>query len=95
MITNQLEDLLMESHAVRRSGVPVWRASVPASRGAIDNQAMQTPITCDDVNQFIFGIAPDPTAYHETENVYAFGDPQTTCRGVAIPSRVSRYNRGL
>lgn len=45
---------------------------------------MQTPITCDDVVQFIFRIAPDPTAYHETENVYAFGDPRTICRGVAV-----------
>ena len=45
---------------------------------------MNKPITCDEVNQFIFRIAPDPNPPQETENVYAFGDPQTICRGVAV-----------
>jgi hypothetical protein len=33
---------------------------------------MYSTITCDDVNRFIFSIAPDPKAYHDTENVYAW-----------------------
>lgn len=45
---------------------------------------MKTIITCDDVNKFIFSIAPDPKPYHETEQVYAWGDPKTPCRGVAV-----------
>jgi putative NIF3 family GTP cyclohydrolase 1 type 2 len=45
---------------------------------------MYSTITCDDVNRFIFSIAPDPKAYHDTENVYAWGDPQTPCTGVAV-----------
>lgn len=45
---------------------------------------MTPPITCDDVNQFIFSIAPDPKPYHDSEQVYAWGDPKTPCTGVAV-----------
>lgn len=45
---------------------------------------MPKPITCDDVNRFIFSIAPDPIPAHESENVYALGDPQTPCTGVCV-----------
>jgi len=45
---------------------------------------MKSAITCDDVNRFIFSIAPDPKPYHDSENVYAWGDPRTPCTGVAV-----------
>lgn len=41
-------------------------------------------ITCDDINRFIFEIAPDPKPYDDTENVYVWGDPQTPCTGVLV-----------
>ena len=45
---------------------------------------MASPITCDDVNRFIFSIAPDPKPFHESEQVYAWGDPKAPCTGVAV-----------
>lgn len=45
---------------------------------------MAIDLTCDDVNQFIFSIAPDPKPYHDTEQVYAWGDPKRPCTGVAV-----------
>ncbi len=45
---------------------------------------MTNPITCDDVNRYIFSIAPDPKPAAESENVYACGDPNTVCTGVAV-----------
>lgn len=45
---------------------------------------MTAPVTCDAVNRFIFAIAPDPKPAQETESVYACGEPQTLCTGVAV-----------
>ncbi len=45
---------------------------------------MASPITCDDVNRYLFSIAPDPKPYSESENVYTWGDPKTPCTGVAV-----------
>jgi putative NIF3 family GTP cyclohydrolase 1 type 2 len=45
---------------------------------------MNSIIPCKQVNEFIFSVAPDPKSYHDSENVYAWGDPQTPCTGVAV-----------
>ena len=45
---------------------------------------MAVSITCDEVNRYIFAIAPDPKPQHDTENVYAWGNPQAVCTGVAV-----------
>lgn len=45
---------------------------------------MPPTLTCDEVNRFIFSIAPDPKPWHDTEQVYAWGDPRTPCTGVAV-----------